>query len=62
MKRKKWIKFEETPGWGIVYHKEGINDIMIVYRDKVKLFKNIDTSDGKSFYPMHAEYTLIRNI
>ena len=60
MKTKKWTKVGETPGGGTKYHKEGVNDIMIVYYNIVKLFKNIDTSDEKGFWPVHSEYTLYR--
>jgi len=62
MKTKRWKLDTITPAGGYVYHKNGVNDIMVVYHYHIRLYKDIHNVDGQEFVPAHATDTLTRKI
>ncbi len=64
MKTKSWIYQYQTPAFGKVYYKKGVNAILIVYNRKVKLFKDITPPKTvpDRFYACYAKTVLTRRI
>lgn len=63
MKTKSWVYQYKTPAGGMVYHKNDVNDILVVYPNIVRLWKNIQNTNGQEFVPAFAidELTRKRN-
>ena len=58
MELKHWKFIENTPAFGKAYHHVSRKVIIIVYSDKIKLFRDFD--EGQAFYACFAQTKLER--